>query len=217
MSQIYVLGTGKGLRIRFSVLDLLLGLGPISQVYVLRTGKCPRIRFYVLDLIVDLGSTFRKISYIQFLGPRTRSQVLENMLDLGSRSQIQFLGPRKCLRFWSSFLCLCTRYWRRYQNQVLGPRKGPSLVPKFQEMYQILGPRSQNLGPRGLRSQIQVPGPRKVLVIDLGPMSQVLGSGKVPRIRFLLSQKRSQIQVSSRSQIQVYYSYIFVLRPSKPP
>ena len=125
VSQIYVLGTGKGLRIRFSVLDLVLDLGPMPQVYVLRTGECPRIRFYVLDLILDLGPKFRKISYIQVLGPRIRSQVLENILDLGSRSQIQFLGPRKCLRFWSYFLGLCTRYWRRYQNQVLGPRKGP--------------------------------------------------------------------------------------------
>ena len=117
MSQIYVLGTGKGLRISYPSQIC-------SQTYVLCTGKCPRIRFYVLDLIIDLGPTFRKISDIQVLGPRIRSQVLQNILDLGSRSQIQFLGPRKWLRFWSYFLGLRTRYWRRYQNQVPGPRKG---------------------------------------------------------------------------------------------
>ena len=104
----------KGLRI-----DLVLDLGPMPQVYVLRTGECPRV--------LDLAPKFRKISYIQVLGPRIRSQVLENILDLGSRSQIQFLGPRKCLRFWSYFLGLCTRYWKMSKNQVLRPRFGPRL------------------------------------------------------------------------------------------
>ena len=97
-------------RFRAKFLEKVLDLGPMSQIYVLGTGKGLE-----KDLLLD----------IQVLGPRIRSQVLENILDFGSRSQIQFLGPRKCLRFWSYFLGLCTRYWRRYQNQVLGPRKGP--------------------------------------------------------------------------------------------
>ena len=129
---------------------------------------------------------------IKILDLRFRSQVLENVLDLGPNA------------------------WKRSQNLELTPRK----CPRFKLQIQDLGPRSQKM------SQIQAICPRcrsqvQENVLDLGPVSQdyVRDTGKVPRIRFYVLEKVLGLisRFQKRSYIQVYYSYIFVLGPSKSP
>ena len=166
---------------------------------------------------------------ILVLFPRFMYQVLEKVLELGARSQersqVQFLSSRKCTRFRTQVVNLGPKSQKMSQIQVLRPGSGPRIRTYVLEKALDLG----------LSSQIQVPGPRispRFQVQDLGPMTWKMSQIYVlcPRImsqvpeRFLelgsTSQKRSWVQpvgFQKRSQIQVYYSNIFVLRHSKPP
>ena len=153
MSQNQYLGPRKypqiqvlGLRFRFQVLENVLDLGPIGPRFmyqvlgkVLELGATSQKRSYVQFL------SSRKFLYIQVqdldLGPRSQKMSQIQVLRHGPR--IRILGPRKCtwiqvlgprfrfqvlgnvLDLGPYFLGLCTRYWKRYQNQVLRPRIGP--------------------------------------------------------------------------------------------
>ena len=161
----------------------------------------PRFMYQVLEKVLELGARSQKRSQVQFLSTRKCTRFRTQVLNLGPKSQkmSQNLGPKA---------------WKWSQNQDLCPRKGP----RFRSQVLDLGPWSQN--------KSQVLGPRFTAyvlenVLDLRPMSQdcVLGTGKVPRIRFYFVEKVLGLvsRFQKRSQIQVYYSYIFVLRPSKPP
>ena len=183
-----------GPRFRYQVLENVLDLGPISQIYDTRYWKRyqvqvlrPRIRFQVLEKDPRIRFHVLDLSQIQVLCPRISTQVLENVLDLGSRTQIQVLGPRKCLRFRSYFLGLCTRYWKRTRIRCYVLELVLGLVPKFQEISQI-----QVLGPK-FRSQVIE------ILLDLGPtawkwsQNQDLSPRKGPRFRYLGPRFRYQV------------------------
>ena len=221
MSQIQVLRPGSGPRIRTYVLEKALDLGLRSQIQVPGPRICPRFQ------VQDLGPFSWKISQVYVLCPRIMSQVLEKFLELGSTSQkrswVQSVGSRKGLRFRSiiptflsyvlvNLLDLGHRSKKCSQIQALpmylSPRK---VILRSQNSTYVLE-KVLDLGPRQVpRKGLDLgPGPR--IILGLRPMSQdyVLGTGKVPRIRFYFLEK-FLVSFQKRSQIQVYYSYIFVL------
>ena len=223
----------KGLRIRFSVLDLVLDFMPqVSQVLVqeniLDLGR-PRIRSQSQKISQiqssDLVPRSQKMFKILVLFPRFMYQVLEKVLELGARSQkgqVQLLSSRKCTRFRTQVVNLGPKSQKMSQIQVLRPGSGPRIRTYVLEKALDLG----------LRSQIQVPCPRispRFQVQDLRPMSWKMSWIYVlcPRIvsqvleKFLelgsTSQKRSWVQsvgsrkgLRFRSIIPTFLSYVLV-------
>ena len=127
---------------------------PISQVYVLGTGKCPRIRFSVLDLVLDLGP-IRFMSYVlENLGPQENILDVGQVLELDPRSQVSDLVPRSqkiflglCLFLLGNFfsyvlvnlLDLGHRSKKYSQIQALCPKKGSRFSYKVLETSQVQG------------------------------------------------------------------------------